>query len=224
MKLPVKFSVPSQTRLRLSGDSVGGDEALWEVQEETWRAFWKPRGKETLRSASKAAVDGGLFNILYALLLVLIINHHIETFWVDVTLRNPMDVDVNLSNLTVVLRDKLAEDEDLGPDVVEVEVVDDLVLNAKEIRTVISTPVTSNHSQLSDILAVDSVVPSSKETYDTPHNSRLLRLPFPSTDHRTLGVSRPSTSGYAVATPEQDVRPRCNDPDGDRGRKSAATC
>lgn len=59
-----------------------------------------------------------------------------ETFWVDIALRNPLDVEVTLSGLTVSIREASAKDADTNPDFVEVEVVDDIVLGAKDTRMV----------------------------------------------------------------------------------------
>lgn len=59
-----------------------------------------------------------------------------ETFWVDIALRNPLDVEVTLSGLTVSVRELLAKEADSNPDFVEVEVIDDIILGAKDTRTV----------------------------------------------------------------------------------------
>ncbi len=59
-----------------------------------------------------------------------------ETFWVDIALRNPLDVEVTLSGLTVSVREASAKDADINPDFVEVEIVDDVVLGAKDTRMV----------------------------------------------------------------------------------------
>lgn len=60
-----------------------------------------------------------------------------ETFWVDLAIRNPLDVDVTLSSLTILVREALVNEEAGDhPDFVEVEVVDDIQLGAKESRTV----------------------------------------------------------------------------------------
>jgi trafficking protein particle complex subunit 8 len=58
----------------------------------------------------------------------------LERFWVDVVLRNPLDAEVNLSNVTLVIKEdgSLASGESA---VVDVEVVD-IVLSARETRTV----------------------------------------------------------------------------------------
>ncbi|KAI0068320.1 hypothetical protein BV25DRAFT_1793504 [Artomyces pyxidatus] len=114
LKLPLSFCDASHTRLRLPGDSVGGDGAVWDAREDGWRTFWRAHGKETLQSTGKAAVN--------------------EAFWIDLAMRNPLDVDVNLANLTVVVRE--SGDNAPSADFVEVEVVDDIILGAMETRTI----------------------------------------------------------------------------------------
>lgn len=59
-----------------------------------------------------------------------------EPFCVDLVLRNPLDAEVNLANFTVVVRDSTSDDPSSSKGFLEVEVVDDIVLNPREIRTV----------------------------------------------------------------------------------------
>lgn len=59
-----------------------------------------------------------------------------EPFWVDLVLRNPLNVEVAISGLTAVVRDAKVEGDSSTPDFVETEVIDDLTLGAKECRTV----------------------------------------------------------------------------------------
>lgn len=56
-------------------------------------------------------------------------------FWVNLAIRNPLDVDVSLSNLTLRVRDTKSDD-DTFPDFVDIESLDDVVLAARESRTV----------------------------------------------------------------------------------------
>ncbi|KAA1467917.1 hypothetical protein DENSPDRAFT_856966 [Dentipellis sp. KUC8613] len=114
MKLPVTFCIPKATRVRLPGDSVGGSQNIWEAREDTWRTFWKNHGKEGLRGSGTAPVN--------------------EHFWVELSLHNPLDVEVNLSNLTLVVQD--SQSSDTSMDFLEVEVVDDIILSPKESRTI----------------------------------------------------------------------------------------
>ncbi|KAH9897998.1 ER-golgi trafficking TRAPP I complex 85 kDa subunit-domain-containing protein [Cubamyces lactineus] len=116
LQLPITFCQAKQTRVRFPGDAVEGDSAAWEKLEGDWAAFWSQHGKEKLGKSGKAAVN--------------------ETFWVDLVLKNPLDVEVTLSGLTVSVREKSAEDAKETPDFVEVEVVDDVVLGPRDTRTI----------------------------------------------------------------------------------------
>lgn len=51
-------------------------------------------------------------------------------------LRNPLDVEVNLSALTVGVREEKSENASSSKSFVQVEVVDDVFLGPKESRTV----------------------------------------------------------------------------------------
>lgn len=51
-------------------------------------------------------------------------------------LRNPLNVEVTISRLSLILRDAKNSDLESVPDYVEVEVIDDVSLGAKETRTV----------------------------------------------------------------------------------------
>lgn len=57
-------------------------------------------------------------------------------FWVDLVLKNPLDVEISLSALTITLCESSFKGEDTAQDFVQVEVVDDVVLGAKDTRTV----------------------------------------------------------------------------------------
>ncbi|RDB28485.1 Transport protein particle subunit trs85-1 [Hypsizygus marmoreus] len=117
LKLPFTFCLVRQTRLRVSGDATNGAGGVWETREDLWKTFWKSRGrKEGLSSTGKASIN--------------------ETFYIDIVLRNPLDAEVNLSNVTVTVRDSNAMDPSSSIPFVEVEAIDDIVLAAKESRTV----------------------------------------------------------------------------------------
>ncbi|KAJ7596891.1 ER-golgi trafficking TRAPP I complex 85 kDa subunit-domain-containing protein [Mycena floridula] len=114
-KLPVTFCQQKQTRLRLARDVFNRENSQWEKLEEDWIRFSKASGvKEGLTKSGKASVD--------------------ETFWVDLVLRNPLNVEVNLTNLTVVVQDSSVDGSSSSTSFVEVEVVDDVMLGAKETR------------------------------------------------------------------------------------------
>ncbi|KAJ7169750.1 ER-golgi trafficking TRAPP I complex 85 kDa subunit-domain-containing protein [Mycena filopes] len=81
LKLPFTFCLRNQTRLRLPRDGREEGEVDWGSREDDWIKFWKGRGgTERLAKAGKVVVD--------------------ETFFVDLVLRNPLDAEVNLSDLT----------------------------------------------------------------------------------------------------------------------------
>ncbi|KAJ7071158.1 ER-golgi trafficking TRAPP I complex 85 kDa subunit-domain-containing protein [Mycena amicta] len=103
LKLPFEFCVKKQTRVRLARDTHT-DSGEWEEREETWTQFWK-----ALVKSGKATVN--------------------ETFYVDLLLRNPLDTEVNLSKLTVLV-------DQASPPSVEVEVVDDITLGPGESLTI----------------------------------------------------------------------------------------
>ncbi|KAF8898889.1 ER-golgi trafficking TRAPP I complex 85 kDa subunit-domain-containing protein [Infundibulicybe gibba] len=117
LELPFTFCLRKQTRVRL-GRTPDGVQDEWEKREEDWRTFWRARGgKEALTKSGQAAVG--------------------EMFWVDLVLRNPLDTEVNLSNLTVVVKEKSTGDSpSLSTQFVQVGVVQDLVLGANELHTV----------------------------------------------------------------------------------------
>ncbi|KAH0838197.1 ER-golgi trafficking TRAPP I complex 85 kDa subunit-domain-containing protein [Lanmaoa asiatica] len=115
LKLPISFVSPASSRARLTRDSISGDQAEWERREEIWTTFWRTRGKETLEKSGRAAVG--------------------EPFWVDVALQNPLDTEVTLTNLALVVE---ARDKDTTwiNKYVTVEHVKEVVLHAKENRMV----------------------------------------------------------------------------------------
>ncbi|OJA16247.1 hypothetical protein AZE42_00079 [Rhizopogon vesiculosus] len=115
LKLPIRFALPSQTHIRLARDSVDGEQSDWETREEMWSSFWKPRGKERLERSGKAAVG--------------------EAFWVDITLRNPLDTVVTLANLTVIVESS-SGDAAWVRENVAFETIGEIVLDANELRTI----------------------------------------------------------------------------------------
>ena len=67
-------------------------------------------------------------------LLVTMLISGSEIFWVDLVVKNPLDVEVALSALTIRVRDGTSPDA--VPDFVEVERIDDVILGARDTRTV----------------------------------------------------------------------------------------
>jgi hypothetical protein len=60
-----------------------------------------------------------------------------ETFWVDLVVRNPLDAELNLANLTLVVRDvNGTQPEGESDPLVDVDVIEDVVLAPRESRIV----------------------------------------------------------------------------------------
>jgi len=59
-----------------------------------------------------------------------------ETFWIDLAIRNPLDTEINLSNLTVTAQETTSTDLTSAMAHVDIEIIDDIILGAKETRTV----------------------------------------------------------------------------------------
>ncbi|KZT05978.1 uncharacterized protein LAESUDRAFT_726547 [Laetiporus sulphureus 93-53] len=116
LQLPVTLCQAKRTRVRFTGDTVEGDPAEWDRLEEDWSAFWRPRGKERLERSRKAAVN--------------------EDFWVDLVMTNPLDVDINISGLSITVREASSDNPESAKELVEVEVIDGITLGGKETRTI----------------------------------------------------------------------------------------
>ncbi|KAJ7275176.1 ER-golgi trafficking TRAPP I complex 85 kDa subunit-domain-containing protein [Mycena haematopus] len=117
LKLPFTFCLRGQTRLRLPRASQQDEGAEWQSQEEAWVKFWKGRGgAESLTKTGKIVVD--------------------ETFLVELVLRNPLDAEVNLSNLTIIVEESHSADISVSKSFLDVEVLEELTLGPRESRTV----------------------------------------------------------------------------------------
>ncbi|KAH9064332.1 ER-golgi trafficking TRAPP I complex 85 kDa subunit-domain-containing protein [Lactarius vividus] len=157
LTLPATFFNPRLTRVRLPGDAVGGDPAAWQSREDIWTTFWKTRGRETLHRPGKASVN--------------------EAFWVDLVVHNPFDSEVSLSDLTVVVAGP-PDSLDWTPDLVDVEVLDEIVLDPRETRTIplsvlakrpMALQITDvSYSFLSLLPAKESLVTRGRRLQDTP--------------------------------------------------------
>ncbi|KAI9460993.1 ER-golgi trafficking TRAPP I complex 85 kDa subunit-domain-containing protein [Lactarius psammicola] len=157
LTLPAAFFDRRLTRVRLPGDAVGGDPAAWQSREDNWTTFWKTRGRETLHRPGKASVN--------------------EAFWVDLVVHNPFNSEVNLSDLTVVVAGP-PDSPDWTPDLIDVEVLDEIVLDPRETRTIplsilAKRPMTLqitdvSYSFLSLLPAKESLVMRGRRLQDTP--------------------------------------------------------
>ncbi|KAJ7654956.1 ER-golgi trafficking TRAPP I complex 85 kDa subunit-domain-containing protein [Mycena polygramma] len=117
LTLPFTFCLQGQTHLRLPRVGQEDGEVEWQSREEAWTKFWKGRGGTgSLTQTGKVVVD--------------------ETFFVDLVLRNPLDVEVNLSKVTVIVEETPSENASTSKSFLDVEVVEDITLGPRESRTV----------------------------------------------------------------------------------------
>ncbi|KAK0464963.1 ER-golgi trafficking TRAPP I complex 85 kDa subunit-domain-containing protein [Desarmillaria tabescens] len=157
LSLPFNFCVPKQCFVRLP--HVSSDESHWEQREEDWIRFRKEQGSpEGLAKGGYAAVD--------------------ETFWIDLALRNPLDTEVNLSEVTVVVEESKKQEPSSSKQFVDVQTVDDVVLGPKESKIVsvaikarrpASLVVThATYRFLSLLLTTESLASRGKRLHNTP--------------------------------------------------------
>ncbi|KXN83896.1 hypothetical protein AN958_00976 [Leucoagaricus sp. SymC.cos] len=118
LRLPFKFCQVKQSKLRFTGDGLFGDARTWERREENWKTFWKAQGgKEGFANSGDIIVG--------------------ETFWVDLMVRNPLDAELNLANLTLVVRDAKGSQTDSESDpLVDVDTIEDVTLGPRESRVI----------------------------------------------------------------------------------------
>ncbi|KAJ3516458.1 hypothetical protein NLJ89_g1109 [Agrocybe chaxingu] len=117
LEVPINLCITKQSRLRHSGDDTGSDADIWATRQEDWKTFWRSHGgKESVAPAGKVSTD--------------------ELFWVDLVLRNPLDADINLTNVTLVVRQTGDQDGVSQLDFVEVEVINEVSLGSRESITV----------------------------------------------------------------------------------------
>ncbi|TFK30788.1 hypothetical protein FA15DRAFT_662838 [Coprinopsis marcescibilis] len=119
LTIPIKLCKPKQSKLRFTTDSNNSSQSeAWENLDGEWTAFWRSQGKKDGLISEKKVSAG-------------------ETFWVDLALCNPLDTDVELTNLTVELEANGLGDQPIPiQSLVEVDIIGELTLNAKESRTV----------------------------------------------------------------------------------------
>ncbi|KAK7064334.1 ER-golgi trafficking TRAPP I complex 85 kDa subunit-domain-containing protein [Favolaschia claudopus] len=117
LKLPFTFALPTQTRLRLPRASQQDEDAEWQSREEEWIKFCKRRGTSaSLVKTGKVVVD--------------------EMFFVDILIRNPLDAEVNLTNVTIIVEESDSEDASTSKSSLDIEVIEELTLAPRESRTV----------------------------------------------------------------------------------------
>ncbi|PPQ62964.1 hypothetical protein CVT24_006070 [Panaeolus cyanescens] len=112
LDLPIKFCKAKKSKLKFPMDRDDETVDSWTARLDDWKTFWKSRGgKGSLAQAGKVYAN--------------------ELFWVDLALYNPLDAEITLSNLTVVVQQ--GKKGDYTPaDFVEVEVLKELVLPPRQ--------------------------------------------------------------------------------------------
>ncbi|KDN42910.1 hypothetical protein RSAG8_06436, partial [Rhizoctonia solani AG-8 WAC10335] len=83
LALPVRFCQPHKTQIRVGTLDSDEDTYIWHQLEESWRTYWKPNGQCILRSSGIAQAE--------------------EMFWVELSMHNPLDAEVVLSDLTLTI-------------------------------------------------------------------------------------------------------------------------
>ncbi|EIN14080.1 hypothetical protein PUNSTDRAFT_59603 [Punctularia strigosozonata HHB-11173 SS5] len=120
LKLPCTFSVPNQSRVRLPRQSASLEGEIWNVREQAWREFWKTRGSEPLEPTyGSAYVD--------------------ETFWFDLVVENPLDVEISLCNVTITIHE--LGTMNLPPRSINFDSHQEIVLEPRE-RRIVPIPIT----------------------------------------------------------------------------------
>jgi len=124
-ELPFKICVGKNSRPRYAGDTNDNAE-VWSRLQDEWNTFWKTKGDKEILSPAGNYTTNGHSNIFRVRVPS---NHNTELFWIDLKLSNPLDVDVTLTNLTLVVQDTVLNST---VDFVEVESIKEVLLHAKE--------------------------------------------------------------------------------------------
>ncbi|KAH7345279.1 ER-golgi trafficking TRAPP I complex 85 kDa subunit-domain-containing protein [Rhizoctonia solani] len=83
LALPVRFCQPNKTQIRVGTLDSDEDTHIWGQLEEGWKSYWKPNGQCILRSSGIAQAE--------------------EMFWVELSMHNPLDAEIVLSDLTLTI-------------------------------------------------------------------------------------------------------------------------
>ena len=120
---------------------------------------------------------------------------YVEAFWVDLVVHNPFDSEVNLSDLKVIVTGP-PNSPDLDPDLVDVEMLDEIVLDPRETRTVSAVSYIRQQAMVVIFAIKDSVVNTGKTTNDVANHRCFIFLPFAASCERVSSDARPKTPGY----------------------------
>ncbi|CAE6378800.1 unnamed protein product [Rhizoctonia solani] len=83
LALPIRFCQPHKTQIRVGTLDSDEDARIWDQLEQDWKTYWKPNGQCDLRSSGLAQAK--------------------EMFWVELSMHNPLDAEVVLSDLTLTI-------------------------------------------------------------------------------------------------------------------------
>jgi hypothetical protein len=118
--------VSKQSFLRFPGDNLNPDDDVWLSRQDAWKAFWKSRGgSENIAAGGKVSMcgvfiphsgKGSSTNLPLP-----------ELFWMDLIMQNPLDAEINLSNVTLVVNGHLS-DPASADDFIEVEVIKEVTI------------------------------------------------------------------------------------------------
>jgi len=214
LKVPFTLCVERQTCLRLPHDNSYAEPVEWQKREDNWKEFWKSHGgKEDLAKGGKAVVGGKCIatTLFDTQLISLIIS---ETFWLDLVLRNPLDAEVNLSNLTLTVKESNSEDPCSSKAYIEVELIDDLVLGAKELRTVRQKFSVIQCNALTLASSPDSYLCQIKASRVANDYSRYIRLSLPSPFDGVSLLPRSETARHCTSETRRNIRPGGTDQGG----------
>ena len=137
-QFPTTFCKPKLTRLRLRNYHSGDGDGEWEEREREWTEFWRTRGRKEKLDNKRRGFVNGMHDFLHRN-FYLLLSHacFLEAVWVDFILKNPLQVEVELTDLTVVVKEAgktITNEPQEG--LAEVEEIDKVSLAPGEQRTV----------------------------------------------------------------------------------------
>lgn len=126
-----------------------------------------------------------------------------------------------MSNLTLIVRDTEDPQATASVETVNVEVVADLILGAKETCTVSITPF---YLLNTGFTSSDPILNTCDRPGDLFRHINILRVSFPPPDPRTCLKSWSSPPRHCNSATDKSIRAGCLPQGGDRGRRPTAGC
>ena len=118
-------------------------------------------------------------------------------------MRNPLNIEISLSGLTVIVRDAKAEGLSADPDFINVEVIDDFILGARDSRTV--SPDIRNGCLHFSQGVVDTDCCEMLSPCGSCCHAHQIRLSISPSCHRIIGRTRPPSPRYSLSAAKQGV-------------------